>query len=62
MTLFTPARLVYCKMNKNVLNIHDDTSISNCKINDKIINLLSPIKKISSKVTFFTSKTSLAFI
>ena len=49
-------RPAYTKINENKLD-----SDGGGRINDKIVNLSSSTKKISSRAGFFTPKPSLAF-
>lgn len=49
------------KCNKNRFDTDNDSDIGSGRINDRISNLLSNIKKMSSGAGFFTSKASLAF-
>ena len=62
MTPLTPARPICIRANEIKLDIDDDGSIDNNRIHDKITNLSSFIKKISSGIGFFTFKASLVFI
>ena len=54
--------LAHIKINKNELNINGISGIDDSRINNKIANLSSSAKKISSKTGFLTPKTSLSFI
>ena len=45
--------------NEYKLDKNGDNSVSSSKINNKIVNLLSNTKKISSKVGFLTFKAKL---
>ena len=56
------ARLVCTSANKNELDTDNGGGIGGVRIDDKMANLLSFIKKISSKVGFLTFKAILAFI
>ena len=51
------ARPVYCRANENELGMDGGGG----KIDDRLANLLSSAKKISSKSGFLTSKASLGF-
>ena len=62
MVLVIPIRLDFIKFNKNKLNTDSRNNISDNKINNRIINLLSSIKKMSFKVSFLISKADSAFI
>lgn len=53
--------LSHIKFNKNKLNINSSSSIDSSKINNKIANLLSNIKKMDSQVNFLNFEASLAF-
>lgn len=55
------ARPVYTKVNKNKLNTDGGSGIGGGKIDNRIVNLLSFIKKISFGMGFFTPKASLIF-
>lgn len=56
------ARPSYTKTNKNKANTDNYGIVGSDKINNKIANLSNSIKKMSSRVGFFTSKASLIFI
>ena len=58
MAVVIPARPTCTKINKNKFS-SDGTNSD--KIDDKMTNLLSSIKKMSSRASFFTLKASLAF-
>ena len=62
MALRAPARPTYTKTNKNELSIDSGDNIDSGRIDDKIANLSSSIKKMSSGVGFLISKASLAFL
>ena len=62
MALLAPARSACIRTNENELSIDGGSDIDSSKIHNKIVNLLSFTKKISSKADFLTSKASLAFI
>lgn len=61
MTLLILVWVIDTKANKNKLDIDGGDDINSDKINNKIANLSSSIKKMSSKVSFFISKASLTF-
>lgn len=49
---------------KNLLNTggsSSDNNVNSVKVNDKIVNLLNSVKKMSSRVDFFIFKASLTF-
>lgn len=56
-----PIRLSHVKNNENELNKASDGNINSNKIDNKITNLLSTIKKMSFKTGFLISKTCLTF-
>lgn len=56
------ARPACTRINENELNTNAGDGIGNVKINDRISNLLSSIKKMSFKADFLTPKASLNFI
>ena len=58
MTASVSARLACIKTNENKLNTNSSSGINDGRINDKIANLLSSTKKMSSKTDFFPLKTS----
>lgn len=60
--LLPQIRLAYIKTNKNEFYIDNGISIGSDKINDKITNFSSNIKKMSFQKDFFIFKTNLAFI
>lgn len=59
--LLPQIRLAYTKTNKNELYIDNDISIGSDKINDKITNFSSNIKKMSFQKAFFIFKANLTF-
>ena len=61
MTSSVSASSDHTKANKNKHGI-DGCSVDNSRINDRIINLSSFAKNISSRTGFLTPKASLAFI
>lgn len=62
MALQALVRPACIKTNKNELDIDGGNSIGGDRIDNKMVNLSSSIKKMSSKAGFFISKTCLAFI
>lgn len=62
MTLSISGWLSHTKSNKNGLDKDGGSGIGGGRIGDRIANLSSTIKKMSSKAGFFTFQASLAFI
>ena len=58
MALFVSVRPAYTRADENQLGTDGGDGVSNSGIDDKMVNLLSPIKKISSGTSFFTPKAS----
>lgn len=61
-TLLALDRPDWFETNENELNTDGNSDISSSRIDDRIVNLSSIIKKMSSKAGFITFKASLAFI
>ena len=56
-----PARSACIRTNENEPSIDDDDGIGGGRMDDKMANPTSSIKKMSSKAGFLTFKASLAF-
>lgn len=61
MTLTASARPDHTRPDENKLNINSSSNKYSSRIDDKIVNLLSNIKKISFEIDFLTFETGLTF-